>query len=83
VASELDVAGRAAEAAARYLAFGGDERCAKADPAIAARALVRSGRLFEAQARAAYGSAVALPDVAEPEAKAQVSEAKKRLKGLQ
>jgi hypothetical protein len=82
VASELDVAGRPAEAAARYLAFGADERCAKADPAIAARALVRSGRLFEAQAKAAYGSAVALPGVADPEAKAQVQEAKKRLRGL-
>ncbi|HEX9242529.1 MAG TPA: hypothetical protein VF875_08835 [Anaeromyxobacter sp.] len=82
VASELDVAGHAAEAAARYLAFGADERCARAEPAIAARALVRSGRLFEAQAKAAYGAAVALPGVGDPEAKSQVSEAKKRLKGL-
>jgi tetratricopeptide (TPR) repeat protein len=82
VASELDVAGHAVEAAARYLAFGGDERCAKEEPAIAARALVRSGRLFEAQAKAAYGAAVALPGVDDPEAKAQVAEAKKRLKGL-
>jgi hypothetical protein len=82
VASELDVAGRPAEAAARYLAFGGDERCAKADPAIAARALVRSGRLFEAQAKAAYGSAVSIEGVTDPDAKAQVQEAKKRLRGL-
>jgi tetratricopeptide (TPR) repeat protein len=82
VASELDVAGRLAEAAARYLAFGGDEKCAKADPGIAARALVRSGRLFEGQAKAAYGAAVTLDGVTDSEAKAQLSEAKKRLKGL-
>jgi hypothetical protein len=82
VASELDVAGRLPEAAARYLAFGGDERCAKADPAIAARALVRAGKLFEGEAKRAYGSATALPGVTDPEAKAQVAEAKKRLKGL-
>jgi hypothetical protein len=82
VASELDVAERPADAAARYLAFGKDERCARADAAIAARALVRAGKLFEGEARTAYGAAAALDGVTDPEAKAQVSEAKKRLKGL-
>lgn len=82
VASELDVAERPAEAAARYLAFGRDDRCAKADPSIAARALVRAGRLAEAQAKAAYGAAAALEGVTDGEAKAQVADAKKRLKGL-
>jgi hypothetical protein len=82
VASELDVAGRLAEAAARYLAFGADERCAKADPAIAARALVRSGKLFEGQAKTAYSAAATMEGVEDPEAKAQVKEAKRRLKGL-
>ena len=79
VASELDVAERAGEAAARYLAFGRDARCAKADPSIAARALVRAGRLFEGEAHAAYGAAAGLEGVTDPEAKEQVSEAKKRI----
>jgi hypothetical protein len=81
VASELDVAERPAEAAGKYLAFGKDAGCAKADPNIAARALVRAGRLFDAQAKAAYGGAAALQGVTEPEAKGQVAEAKRRLKG--
>lgn len=82
VASELDVAGRPADAAARYLVFGQDARCAKADPSISARALLRAGHLFEGQARAAWEAASALDGVTDPEAKSQVSEAKKRLKGL-
>jgi tetratricopeptide (TPR) repeat protein len=82
VATELDVAGRACEAASRYLAFGQDDACAKTDPNIAARALVRAGRLFEAQARGAYAAAIGLPGVAEPDAKKQVSEAKRRVKAL-
>ncbi len=83
VASELDVADRAAEAAPRYLAFGRDERCAKADPSIAARALVRAGKLFEAQARGAYSGASAIEGVADADVKTQVAEAKRRLKALQ
>jgi tetratricopeptide (TPR) repeat protein len=79
VASELDVADRPAEAAGRYLAFGRDERCAKVDPSIAARALVRAGRLFDAEAKTAYGAAARLEGVTDPDAKGQVSEAKKRL----
>jgi hypothetical protein len=81
-ASELDMAGRAAEAAARYVAFGRDDACAKATPDVAARALVRAGRLFEAQAKEAYGGAAELPGVTDPEAKGMVSEAKRRLRGL-
>jgi hypothetical protein len=82
VASELDVAGRPADAAVRYLAFGGDAACGKAEPDVAARALVRAGKLFEAQAKAAYGGAAALTGVDDAEAKRLVSEAKRRLKGL-
>ena len=82
VASELDVAGRPAEAGARYLAFGRDEGCTKGQPELAARALVRAGNLFEAQAKAAYGGAAALPGVADPEARKRVSEAKRRLREL-
>ncbi len=81
-ASELDTAGRAVEAAVRYLTFGGDAACAKAAPDVAARALVRAGRLFEAQAKEAYGGAAVLPGVTDPEAKGMQSEAKRRLKGL-
>jgi len=81
-ASELDLAERRAEAAARYVAFGSDEGCAKSDPDLAARALVRAGRLFEAQAREAYSGAAALPGVAAPEARGLVAEAKRRLRGL-
>jgi hypothetical protein len=81
VASELERAARPAEAGARYLAFGGDAACAKASPDVAARALVVAGRLFDAQAKAAYGAAVAVPGVAEEEAKRMVSEAKRRLRG--
>jgi hypothetical protein len=81
-ASELDLAGRGAEAAARYVAFGGDEGCAKAAPDVAARALVRAGRLYEVQAKGAYDAAVAVPGVTDPEAKGMVTEARRRLKGL-
>ncbi len=80
-ASELDVGGRPAEAAARYVTYGRAEGCAKAAPDVAARALVRAGRLFEAQAREAYGEAATVPGVTDPEAKGMVTEAKRRLRG--
>jgi tetratricopeptide (TPR) repeat protein len=81
-ASELDVAGRAAEAAGRYLAFGGDAGCAKDSPDVAARALVRAGHIFEGQAKQAYGEAARLPGVTDPEARGMVGDAKKRLKRM-
>jgi hypothetical protein len=81
-ASELDRAEQGADAAARYLAFGTDERCAKADPNIAARALVRAGRLSETLAKTAFSAAVALEGVTDEEARTQVADAKRRLKGL-
>lgn len=81
-ASELDVSGHGTEAAARYVAFGTDAACAKAAPDVAARALVRAGRIFEAQAKDAYSGASAVPGVTDPEAKGMVSDAKKRLRGL-
>jgi hypothetical protein len=82
VASELDQADQVTDAAGRYLAFGKDARCAKADPSIAARALIRAGRIYEAQAKDAYGAATSLEGITDPDVKAQVSDAKKRLKGL-
>jgi tetratricopeptide (TPR) repeat protein len=81
VATELDRSERPAEAAARYLVFGSDPACAKAEPDIAARALVRAGRLFEAQAKAAWSGAAALEGVSDPHAQSDVAEAKRRLKG--
>jgi hypothetical protein len=81
-ASELDVAGRAAEAAEGYVAFGRDAACAKADPDVAARALVRAGKLFEARAKAAYGGAAGVGGVRDAEVKRLVSEAQRRLKAL-
>jgi hypothetical protein len=82
VASELDVAGRAAEAAERYLAFGADAGCAKDDPDVAARALVRAGKLFEGRAKAAYDGAADVTGLKDAEVKRLVAEAKKRRKGL-
>jgi hypothetical protein len=81
-ASELDVSGHGTDAAARYVAFGSDAACAKAAPDVAARALVRAGRIFEAQAKDAYTGATAVPGVTDPEAKGMVSDAKKRLRGF-
>jgi hypothetical protein len=80
VATEFDRAGRGAEAGARYLAFGKDEACARSDPNIAARALVRAGRLFETQARTAFAGAAAVAGVDDPEVKTQVREAAKAVK---
>jgi hypothetical protein len=80
VATELDRSERPAEAAARYLVFGSDAGCAKAEPDIAARALARAGRLFDAQAKAAWKGAAALEGVTEPQAKSDVAEAKRRVR---
>lgn len=80
VAAELDLAEQRVEAAVRYLAFGRDEACARTDPNVAARALVRAGRLFDAQAEASYARAATLQGVTEPEARSQVEEARRRVK---
>jgi hypothetical protein len=53
VASELDAAKRGAEAAERYLAFGKDGGCARADPAVAQSALARAKVLFDAAGKPA------------------------------
>jgi hypothetical protein len=47
VAAELDVARRPAEAAERYLAFGRDAACSRADPGVAVVALRRARTLFD------------------------------------
>jgi hypothetical protein len=83
-AAELDTAKKPNDAAERYLAFGKDEACQKADPNFAARALYRSGQLFTlgkkaARAKEAFTAAVAVPNVTDTVAKSQVEDARKRL----
>jgi tetratricopeptide (TPR) repeat protein len=85
VAAELDTAKRQADAAERYLVFGKDAACAKADPNFAARALYRSGQLFTlakkpAKAKEAFGAAVAVQGVTDTVAKSQIEDARRRLK---
>jgi TolA-binding protein len=53
VAYELEAAGRGADAAERYLAFGKDAACAKADAKVAALALRRARALFDAAGKPA------------------------------
>ncbi len=85
VAAELDTAKQSAEAAERYLVFGKDAACAKADPNFAARALYRSGQLFtlakkNAKAKEAFTAAVAVQGVTDTVAKSQIEDARRRLK---
>jgi TolA-binding protein len=87
VASELDIGKKPVEAATRYVTFGTDEACAKADPNVAARALYRAGRLFQdakqrAKAKEAYAAAVKLPNVTDAVAKSQIDDAKRRMSRL-
>lgn len=85
VAAELDSAKKPLEAAERYLVFGKDGSCAKADPNFAARALYRSGQLFSlgkkgAKAKEAFTAAVGVTGVTDTVAKSQVEDARRRLK---
>ncbi len=87
VASELDIAKKTADAASRYVAFGKDAQCTKADPNTAARALYRAGRLYQeskqkAKAKEAYALAVGVDGVTDTVAKSQVDDAKRRMSGL-
>jgi tetratricopeptide (TPR) repeat protein len=87
VASELDQAKKAVDAADRYLTFGKDAACAKENPNTTALALYRSGRLFQearkkAEAKEAYAAAAALQGVTDAVAKSQVEDARRRMKSL-
>ena len=53
VASELDAVHRFAEAGERYLAFGRDPACSRADPGVALIALRRARTLFDQAGKAA------------------------------
>jgi TolA-binding protein len=59
VASELDAARRGADAAERYLLFGKDAACARADPALAVSALRRAKVLFDVAGKPARASEAA------------------------
>jgi hypothetical protein len=87
VAFELDVQGKGAEAAERFLAFGTDGRCAKERPNEAAKGLVRGGKLFvearqKARAREAFEAATRLQGVTDASAKKLVEDAKRQAKRL-
>jgi len=87
VASELDIGKKPADAAGKYVAFGKDAQCAKADPNTAARALYRAGRLFQdvkqkTKAKEAYALAAGVDGVTDTVAKSQVDDAKRRMSGL-
>jgi tetratricopeptide (TPR) repeat protein len=85
VGYENDVLGNKAEAAARYLAFGSDAGCAREDPNAAARALYRSGKLFQdakqqAKAMESFTAASRVQGVTDEVAKSQVEDAKRMIK---
>jgi outer membrane protein assembly factor BamD (BamD/ComL family) len=87
VASELDIGKKPVDAAARYVAFGKDAQCTKADPNTAARALYRAGRLYQetkqkAKAKEAYALAAGVDGVTDTVAKSQVDDAKRRMNSL-
>lgn len=87
VGSALEQADRRLEAAARYRAFGLDERCAKADPNTAARALYNAGVLYynarhSADARAVWTRLLNLKDVTDAVSRSELEEARERLKLL-
>ena len=80
-------ADRPLEAAARYLAFGRDARCADEDPSTAARALSTSGHLYleagrKEEARTAFRQLVQLKGHLDAEAQAQLDEARQQLESL-
>jgi len=86
-ASELDLAKKPVDAAARYLVFGKDPGCGKDNPNTTALALYRAGRLFQdakkrAQAKEAYAAAVATQGVTDAVAKSQIADARERMKKL-
>lgn len=87
VGYELDVLGKKAEAAERYLAFGKDAGCRKDRPNEAAKALYRSGKLFieakaKPRAREAFEAAAGVEGVTDPGAKGMIDDARRQAKRL-
>jgi tetratricopeptide (TPR) repeat protein len=85
VGFELDVQGKAVEAAERYLAFGSDARCAKERPNEAAKGLCRGGKLFtearqKGKAREAFEAAARVEGVTDASTKKLVEDARKQAK---
>jgi outer membrane protein assembly factor BamD (BamD/ComL family) len=84
---ELDVQDKKLEAAERYLAFGGEARCAKERPNEVAKALYRSGKLFidakqKPRAKEAFEAAARLDGVTDAAAQRQIEDAKRQIKRL-
>ncbi len=82
--SALEQADRRLEAAARYRTFGLDERCAKADPNIASRALYNAGVLYynarrRADAKAVWTELVNMNGVSDAVSRSQIEQARERL----
>ncbi len=87
VGYELDVSNKKADAASRYFAWATDPKCGKEDPNSAAKALVRSGKLFldakqKPKAKEAWNAATRLEGVTDVVAKSQVEDVKKQLRKL-
>lgn len=85
VGAELDAARQTADAAQRYLAFGTDAACSKADPNTAAQVLYRAAAILskggkKADAQAALRALVALPGVTDATARSYVEDARARVK---
>lgn len=87
VGYELDVQDKTVEAAERYLAFGGEARCAKERPNEVAKALYRSGKLFvdskqRPKAKEAFEAAARVEGVTDAAAKQQIEDARRQAKRL-
>jgi len=85
VGAELDAARQTAEAAQRYLAFGTDAQCSKADPNTAAQVLYRSAAILnkggkKADAQAALKALAGLGGVTDATARSYVEDARARVK---
>jgi TolA-binding protein len=85
VGATLDEARKSVDAAAAYVAFGGEPRCAKGDANSAAKLLYRAAELYEkagkmADAKKAYQACAGVADVTDVVAKSQQAEARKRAK---
>ncbi|MBI5067851.1 MAG: outer membrane protein assembly factor BamD [Deltaproteobacteria bacterium] len=85
VGAELDAARNTADAAQRYLAFGTDPQCSKADPNTAAQVLYRAAAILakggkKADAQAALKALAGLGGVTDATARSYVEDARARVK---
>lgn len=83
--AELDAARQTGDAAQRYLAFGTDAQCSKADPNTAAQVLYRAAAILnkggkKADAQAALRALAGLGGVTDATARSYVEDARARVK---